>query len=47
LGSANNNAHKPRNAPESLVMADIVAKVPAEPPGQGNSAIIESERPVL
>ena len=27
--------------------ADIVAKVPEERPGQGNSAIIESEWPVL
>jgi len=36
-----------RAAGECPDVADIVAKVPAEPPGQGNSAIIESERPVL
>jgi hypothetical protein len=30
-----------------LLLADIVAKVPEERPGQGNSAIIESEWPVL
>src|SRR5882762_11792266 len=31
----------------SLLMTDIVAKVPEERPGQRNSAIIESEWPVL
>jgi hypothetical protein len=31
----------------SPVLADIVAKVPEERPGQGDSAIIESEWPVL
>jgi hypothetical protein len=31
----------------SPVVADIVAKVPEERPGEGSSAIIESEWPVL
>jgi hypothetical protein len=36
-----------RHRSEPTLRADIVAKVPEERPGQGNSAIIESEWPVL